>query len=545
MTSAEASVAGLRPTLATLRQLLAWPRRFARASAALGIQWPRGVLLHVPPGTGKTLLLHAVAQEQGAHVFSITAGSIVGAYAGESERRLRDIFGQAVKLAQLGTPAVIFIDEIDTLCPVRSSRRQQETRIVAQLLTLMDSLRGKGSRRAGETNSQEAHVLVVAATNRLNAVDPALRRPGRFDHEIAIGVPSLPDRIDILKLHAKGLPLEPSVDMDALATRCRGYVGADLAALCREAAMAALRKQGLVGASEWEEALSRVGPSVARSSASFASQDEVPVTWKDIGGLHNVKKRLQQAVEWPLLHPDAFARLGLKPPRGVLLHGPPGCSKTTLARAAVNAARCSLFSLSMYVGEGEAILRDTFARARLAAPSAIFLDEIDAVAASRLLSALLVEMDGLELATGVLVVAATNRAQNLDAALLRPGRLDVVRPSSVVYVGPPDEEARAEVLAVHTRSMAIGEDVSIADLARQTALFTGAELAGLCREAALAALREDIAAPCVRQQHFLAALASARPNLTAAAAASYASALAPGRRRAREAHRGGVPESAG
>ncbi|BBN06363.1 hypothetical protein MPTK1_3g20500 [Marchantia polymorpha subsp. ruderalis] len=537
---AEDVVAGMAGPLEALRELVLWPLLYSQEAACLGLKWPRGLLLHGPPGTGKTSLVHAVAKECGAHLTSLSAGTLHRSYAGESERLMRDAFAEAALQAVSGKPAIIFIDEIDALCPRRDSRRQQETRIVAQLLTLMDGISSK--------SKSSAHVVVVASTNRVNAIDPALRRPGRFDRELAIAPPNSEERYDILCLHGRKLPLDAEVDLRSIASKCNGYVGADLQALCREAAMSALTKgfkEGvdsqtkLIGLAEWEEALLNVGPSIVRGTAAA----EVPkVSWADIGGLFDVKKKLKQAVEWPIRHADAFARLGIRPVRGVLLHGPPGCCKTTLARAAAHAAQATMISLSgaelysMYVGEGEALLRDTFRQGRLAAPSIIFFDEVDSVAsrrqegsktqgggdgttvAEKLLSTLLTEIDGLELAQGVLVLAATNRPQMIDAALMRPGRFD-----SVIYVPPPDFEGRLEVLKIHTRKLKIDSDVSLHKIAMETENYTGAELAGLCREAAMVALRESLDADTVYVRHFDIAKASVKPSLTALQIASYAS----------------------
>ncbi|KAL3693889.1 hypothetical protein R1sor_007540 [Riccia sorocarpa] len=536
---AEDFVAGMEAPLQALRELVLWPLLYSQEAASLGLKWPRGLLLHGPPGTGKTSLVHALAKESGAHFTSLSAGFLHRSFAGESERLMREAFAEAAKQAASGKSAIIFIDEIDALCPRRDSRQQQETRIVAQLLTLMDGIRSK--------SKNSAHVVVVASTNRVNAIDPALRRPGRFDRELAIAPPNSRERYDILCLHSRKLPLDKGVDLQAIAARCNGYVGADLQALCREAAMSAVKKdlsEGVgsktrpIGLAEWEEALVNVGPSIVRGTAAA----EVPkVSWEDIGGLVEVKKKLRQAVEWPIKHADAFTRLGITPTRGVLLHGPPGCCKTTLARAAAHAAQATMISLSgadlysMYVGEGEALVRETFRQGRLAAPSIIFLDEVDAVAsrrkeggklhgggdgttvAEKLLSTLLTEMDGLELAQGVLVLAATNRPQMIDSALMRPGRFD-----SVIYVPPPDFEGRLEVLKIHTRKLKLGSEVSLERLAEETKNYTGAELAGLCREAAMAALRESLSADTVFSRHFDTAKDSIRPSLTPLQIASFA-----------------------
>ncbi|XP_020257655.1 cell division control protein 48 homolog B isoform X2 [Asparagus officinalis] len=453
--------------------------------------------------------------------------SVHKAHAGESEKFLREAFSEAYSHALSGKPSVIFIDEIDSICPRRNNRKEQESRIVGQLLTLMD-----GSKT---TSKSLPHIVVVASTNRVDGIDPALRRPGRFDSEIEVTVPTLEERYQILELYAKDLQLNDDVDLQAIAASCNGYVGADLEALCREATRFAYRRLSDTGKDDniiklkmedWECARTEVGPSMTRG----VSKEFKMVTWDDIGGLKDLKKKLQQAVEWPIKHADAFARLGISPVRGVLLHGPPGCSKTTLAKAAAHAAQASFFSLSgaelysKYVGEGEALLRRTFQKARLAAPSIVFFDEADAIApkrghggdssgntsvGERLLSTLLTEMDGLEQATGIIVLAATNRPQAIDAALMRPGRFDLV-----LYVPPPDQEGRYEILRIHTRKMNLGEDVDLMQVAECTDLFTGADLEGLCTEAGMVALREDISAGIVFDRHFQTARNSLRPSLT-------------------------------
>ncbi|MCO5608941.1 hypothetical protein L7F22_063159 [Adiantum nelumboides] len=483
---AEQVVAGLEKPLQALRELLQWPFLYAEEAAILGLQWPRGLLLYGPPGTGKTSLVHAMVKESGAHLTCI--------------------------------------------------RRQHESRLVAQLLTLMDDKK---------LYSSKSRAVVVAATNRINSIDPALRRPGRFDREIEITAPNGQERFEILKLHGSRLPLDASVELRSVADMCNGYVGADLAALCREAAMVSLRRslreplhcntQQTLKMEDWEQAHLMVGPSIVRGAVA----DVPKVLWDDIGGLSELKKKLRQAVEWPIQHADALARLGLKPVRGVLLYGPPGCSKTTLVKAAAHAAKANLFSLSgaelysMFVGEGEALLRETFRRARLVAPSIVFFDEADAIAAKReggdqkstgtensvgekLLSTLLTEIDGLELAQGVLVLGATNRPRSIDGALMRPGRFD-----QVLYVPPPDQEGRVEILKVHTRNMMLAEDVDLLRIALATDLFTGAELQGLCNEAGMAALRESLSADTVYERHFMTALKGIRPSLTTDEIASY------------------------
>ncbi|KAH7569980.1 hypothetical protein JRO89_XS05G0027600 [Xanthoceras sorbifolium] len=528
----EEAIGGNKQAVESLRELITFPLLYSEQALKLGLKWPRGLLLYGPPGTGKTSLVRAVVQECDAHLTVISPHSIHKAHVGESERVLREAFKEASSHAMSRKPSVIFIDEVDALCPRRDHRREQDVRIASQLFTLMDSNR--------PSSTSIPHVVVVASTNRVDAIDPALRRSGRFDAEIEVTVPTEEERLEILKLYTKKIPLDANVDLQAIAASCNGYVGADLEALCREATISAVKKSSdadecasvfCVTMEDWKHARSVVGPSITRGVTV-----EIPkVSWEDIGGLRDLKKKLQQVVEWPIKHSDAFSRLGVTPVRGVLLHGPPGCSKTTLAKAAAHAAQASFFSLSgaelysMYVGESEALLRDTFRRARLAAPSIIFFDEADVVAAKRggssssnitvgerLLSTLLTEMDGLEQAKGILVLAATNRPHAIDAALMRPGRFDLV-----LYVPPPDLEARYEILRVHTRNMKVGDDIDLRRIAEDTELFTGAELEGLCREAGIVALRENISASVVCNRHFQTVKESLKPALTKEEVNSY------------------------
>ena len=515
-TRAESRVAASDEALRALRQLMVWPLRYAEEARKLGVKFPRGLLLHGPPGTGKTEAVRAVAEEAGAEILSVSSGDVAGAYAGESEKRLRKVFERARKQIKRGVPCVIVIDELDAMCPTRRDGNAHEARVVAQLLTLMDG--------AGDSN--DAYVPVVATTSRPNAVDPALRRPGRFDREIEMSLPNALGRMDILKLHAATIPLAKDVDMGVLAADSKGYSGADLAALCREAAMRAIQRRAAENAAQdeltvtmadFQAAHSRVKASVVRGVAL----DLPPITWDDIGGLDDVKKRLRQAVEWPLHHADAFKRLGLRPPKGILLHGPPGCAKTTLARAAATASGATVIALtaadvfSKYLGEGEKLLRSTFDKARKSSPAVLLLDEIDGMCgsrgggasdgahdvATRLLSVFLTEMDGLESAPssggGVLVIATTNRPQSLDPALTRPGRLDLT-----LEIPPLDLQGRVAALRVHTRDVTLDADVDLESIAREAVGYTGAELRHAVKEAALAALRQDMRADRVRREHF-------------------------------------------
>ncbi|KAL2546645.1 Cell division control protein 48-like protein B [Forsythia ovata] len=397
-------------------------------------RWPSNLLLYGAAGTGKTSLVRAVVQESGAHLVTVRS------YAKDIEKTLREAFAQASSHAKSAKPSVIFIDEIDVLCSRLNSRREQDTRVVSLLGVLMDS------HKSSPTST--SHFVVVASTHRVNAIDPALRRPGRFDAEIEVRIPNVDERFEILKLHTKKLHLDSEVDLQTVAVSCNGYVGADLLGLCRMATYSAENRSSDVNQvdalctitmDDWKHAMSVVKPSITRGVT-----EKIPeVSWDDIGGLKDLKKKLQQAVEWPLKYSSSYSRLGISPPRGILLHGPPGCSKTTLAKAIAHVTQASFFSLSpadlynKYVGEGEAMLRDTFRRARLASPSIIFFDDADAIGAKRggsssgnsrvgdkILSTLLTEMDGLEESKGVLVLAATNLLDAIDPALKRPGRFD-------------------------------------------------------------------------------------------------------------------------
>ncbi|WP_460025703.1 CDC48 family AAA ATPase [Infirmifilum sp. SLHALR2] len=509
-----------------IREMVELPLKHPELFKRLGIDPPKGILLYGPPGTGKTLLAKAVANETDAYFIAINGPEIMSKFYGESEQRLREIFEEAKEHA----PAIIFIDEIDAIAPKREEvTGEVEKRVVAQLLALMDGLEARGD------------VIVIGATNRPNALDPALRRPGRFDREIEIGIPDKRGRLEILKVHTRSMPLAKNVDLEKLAEITHGYVGADLAALCREAAMKALRrvlpkidleKEEIpvevletieVEMEDFLNAFREITPSALREI-----EVEVPnVRWDDIGGLEDVKQQLREAVEWPLKYPESFERLGIDPPKGILLYGPPGTGKTLLAKAVATESEANFVSIkgpeifSKWVGESERAIREIFRKARQAAPCVIFIDEIDALApmrglvssdsgvTERVVSQLLTEMDGLERLEGVVVIAATNRPDIIDPALLRPGRFD-----RLVYVPPPDEKARLEIFKVHTRRMPLAEDVDLAELAKRTEGYTGADIEVLVREAGLIALRENINTDKVHMRHFEEALKKVRPSLT-------------------------------
>ncbi|XP_072366021.1 ATPase family gene 2 protein homolog B [Scyliorhinus torazame] len=541
---------GLEQAASPLRELLSLPLRFPKALGRLGLPCPRGVLLLGPPGVGKTALLRALAHELEAPILEVSPAAIQGSRPGESEQKLRRLFEKAQ--GQAG-PCLLFIDDMDSLFPRRAAAgNRPEDRLVAQLLTLMDNL------------DPWTQMLVVAASSRPEALEPALRRPGRFDREITINVPTMLQRQSILQAITSAMPLRADVYLSWLAEATSGYVGADLTALCREATLQLVRRSSKepldnkINFADFHEALRIVQPSCLRSSIGLT--DFRPVQWDQIGGLDQVKLKLKQSIEWPVMYPEAFVRMGVTPIRGILLYGPPGCAKTTVVKAAASSCRCSFLSVSgadlfsPFVGDSEKALAQVFHQARAAAPSILFLDEIDSMLGSRsldgtvdhsvkerVLSVLLNEMDGIghSLAKGrdperkillpegeqleqskmlefqevrnkdVIVVAATNRPDLLDDALLRPGRFD-----QIIFVPIPDAEARLSILRICTSKTPL-DDVLLEELAAQTTGFTGADIQNLCKEAALLALQEDgFDAAAVKHGHFLKSLQNLKPSLT-------------------------------
>ncbi|KAM4749006.1 ATPase family gene 2 protein homolog B [Rhinophrynus dorsalis] len=549
-------VAGMDDICASLREIINLPLCYPETISKLGLTCPKGVLLVGPPGVGKTLLVKSVAREVGAYLISLSGPSIQGSRPGESEENLRHVFEKAREVS-CGGPCLLFIDEIDSLCPKRgNSNNAPENRIVAQLLTLMDGIHCDNK------------MVIVAASNRPDAIDPALRRPGRFDREVIIGTPTLKQRRAILSVLTSNMPISADVDVSDLAGMTVGYVGADLTALCRDAAMQAVLQDhldcqhNLVSRAHFYDAFKKICPTSVRSSVGQV--EFKPVYWEQIGGLEDIKLLLKQSIEWPMKYPDAFIRMGLTLPKGVLLYGPPGCAKTTLVKAVATSCHCSFLSVSgadlfsPYVGDSEKTLAQVFRQARASTPAIVFLDEIDAIVGSRsegrtgsgvqerVLSVLLNELDGVGLKSterrgnsvlledtqdhcdeklefqevvnkAVMIVAATNRPDTLDDALLRPGRLD-----KLLYIPPPDEKARLSILQVCTASIPLHNDVCLERLAADTHLYSGADLQNLCKEAALVALHENgLQATSVKQEHFQKALASVKPSLNGRDLAAY------------------------
>ncbi|KAM9457025.1 ATPase family gene 2 protein homolog A [Clarias gariepinus] len=519
-------IGGLSAQLQVIRETIELPLKHPEIFKNYGITPPRGVLLYGPPGTGKTMIGRAIASEVGAHMTVINGPEILSKFYGETEARLRQIFAEAAQRQ----PAIIFIDELDALCPKRDGAQNEvEKRVVASLLTLMD---GIGS------ENHSGSLLVLGATNRPDALDPALRRPGRFDQELEVGVPSAQGRLDILHKQLCSFPNDITAEeLQELADAAHGYVGADLAAMCKEAGLHALRRvlsstPGIsdndlmdrvkVTTSDFRLAMTQVKPSAMREVAI----DVPKVCWSDVGGMDDVKLKLKQAVEWPLKHAEAFARLAVTPPKGVLLYGPPGCSKTMIAKALANESKLNFIAikgpelLSKYVGESERAVREVFRKARAVSPSIVFFDEIDALAverssssrssgvADRVLAQLLTEMDGIEQLKDVTVLAATNRPDMIDKALMRPGRLD-----RIVYVPLPDGATRREIFSLQFRKMPVHPSVHLEDLVTRTERYSGAEITAVCREAALFALQEDIKAEHITVSHFESALAVIKPRV--------------------------------
>ncbi|MBS7655571.1 CDC48 family AAA ATPase [Candidatus Bathyarchaeota archaeon] len=519
-------IGGLHEEIQRIREMVELPLRHPELFQRLGIEPPRGVFLYGPPGCGKTLLAKAVANESEANFYVISGPEIMSKFYGESEARLREIFQKAQETA----PSIVFIDELDAIAPKREEvTGEVERRVVAQLLALMDGIGSRGN------------IIVIGATNRPNAIDPALRRPGRFDREIEIGVPDKKGRLEILQIHTRSMPLAEDVNLKRLAEITHGYTGADIAALCREAAMKALRRylpeinleeerippqileKMVVKMEDFMNAYKEVTPTAMREIYV-----EVPtVKWKDVGGLEKVKAELTEAIEWPLKRPNAFKRLGIKPPKGILLYGPPGCGKTLLAKAVANESEANFISIkgpeifSKWVGESEKAIREVFRKGRTAAPSIIFFDEIDAIVprrglgyadsgvTERVISQLLTELDGIESLENVVVMGATNRPDMLDPAILRPGRFD-----KLIYVPAPDEHTLLQIYKIHTRDVPLAKDVDLSHLAKISIGYSGADVSALCREAAMNALRKNPNAKEVTFEDFKLAMNEVKPSIT-------------------------------
>ena len=518
-------IGGIGSQLQKVREMIELPLKHPELFRRLGIDPPKGVLLHGPPGTGKTMIAKAVASEVNAHFKSINGPEIISKYYGESEKQLREVFVEAGE----NSPAIIFIDEIDSICPKREDvSGEVERRVVAQMLSLMDGMQGR------------SNVVVIGATNRQDAIDPALRRPGRFDREIEIGVPDREGRQEIMEIHTRQMPISDDFNMEWILENTYGFVGADLAALVRESAMKALRRylpeidldeeeippevleKMEVKMDDFREAIRDVEPSALREIYV-----EVPkVTWGEVGGLEEVKERLKESVEWPLSFPERFEHFGIKPPRGIVLFGAPGTGKTLLAKAIANEAQANFISIkgpemvSKWVGESEKAIREIFKKAKQSAPSIIFLDEFESIAgvrssnsmtggsdvSNRVVNQLLASMDGVESLDGVIVVAATNRPEMIDPALMRSGRFE-----RVLHVPPPDALARQAILDIHTEGMPLSK-FSLKDVLSRMDGFTGADIEAVCREAALIAMRAD--KKKVTKAHFEEAIERVRPTVT-------------------------------
>ena len=516
-------IGGLKEEVKKVREMIEIPLKRPELFEKLGIAPPKGVLMHGPPGTGKTLLAKAVASESDAHFIAINGPEIMSKYVGGSEENLREYFEEAEE----NSPSIIFIDELDAIAPKREETNGEvERRTVAQLLTLMDGLKSRGQ------------VVVIGATNRPDSLDPALRRPGRFDREIEIGVPDTEERKEVLEIHTRNMPLSEDVDLDKIASTTHGFVGADLESLCKEAAMRVVRRilpeiqndeeipkevmeKIVVTGDDFKNAQKEIQPSALREVLV-----QIPdIKWDDIGGLEDVKQELKEAVEWPLKHPETFKRLGIRPPKGTLLYGIPGTGKTLLAKAVASESEANFISvkgpelLSKWVGESEKGVREVFRKAKQAAPTVIFFDEIDAIAGARsgndtdsgvtkrVVNQLLTEMDGLEELQDVAIIAATNRPDILDTGLMRPGRFD-----RHIQVKEPDEEARLAIFKVHTKNMPLSKDVDLKKLAKQTDGYVGADIESVCREAAMLTLRNDLEAKEIPNKYFKEAIEKVKPG---------------------------------
>jgi len=519
-------IGGLHEEIQRVREMVELPLRHPELFQRLGIEPPKGVLLHGPPGCGKTLLARAVANESEANFYSINGPEIMSKFYGESEARLREIFQQA----QQNAPSIIFVDELDAIAPKREEvTGEVERRVVAQLLALMDGLSGRGN------------VIVIGATNRPGALDQALRRPGRFDREIEISVPDKKGRYEVIQIHTRGMPLAQDVDLKKLSEMTHGYTGADLSALSRETAMKALRRylpqinleeerippevleKMEVTMDDFVNAYKEVTPTAMRE----VYIEVATVHWSDIGGLDAVKQHLKEAVEWPMKQPEIFKRMGIKPPKGILMYGPPGCGKTLLARAVATESEANFISIkgpevfSKWVGESEKAIREVFRKARMAAPAVIFFDEMDSLVplrgaggsdsgvSERVISQLLTEMDGIVSLQDITVVAATNRPNLIDPAVLRPGRFD-----RLIYVPEPDEKSRLQILQLYTASMPLAKDVNLEQIALSTKYYSGADLENICREAAIHALRRDVNASEVTMKDFQDAIKEVGPSIS-------------------------------
>ena len=518
-------IGGLHEEIQRIREMVELPLRHPELFQRLGIEPPRGVFLYGPPGCGKTLLAKAVANESDANFYVISGPEIMSKFYGESEARLREIFQKAQETA----PSIVFIDEMDAIAPKREEvTGEVERRVVAQLLSLMDGMGTRGN------------IIVIGATNRPNAIDPALRRPGRFDREIEIGVPDKQGRNEIVQIHTRNMPLAEDVDIKRLSDITHGYTGADISSLSREAAMKALRRympeinleeervppeildKMVVKEDDFLSAYREITPTAMREVYV-----EVPsVRWREVGGLEQIKNELVQSVEWPLKKPEVFKRMGIKPPRGILLYGPPGCGKTLLARAVATESEANFISVkgpeifSKWVGESEKAIREVFRKARTAAPAIIFFDELDSIiprrgagysdsgATERVISQLLTEMDGIESLQNVVVIAATNRPDILDPAVMRPGRFD-----RLIDVPAPDAKALMQIFKIHTRDMPLSKDVVLQEIAEKARGYSGADVEALCREAAMNALRDSVDAKEVTRKDFDKAMETIKPSI--------------------------------